>query len=297
MKKTVIGLMAIVLTASFLFTLSACGNKKNDTTTAAATTAENDSVSQNITTAAEQTTAVQVATGETTTTAGTTSVAGETTTKAGTTAPVTAAEIVSYYNAAANKAKADKPGYTLVTTNVIGDITSSYGSIQWLAGKVVPMFSTDPITTTVSKGDSSLFPVKGQSYGGKVEVSSLKDTNGAVIADKGTAYEITLNFKDEKLSDLPSDVTKVRHGQAFNLLTKDLVNVEIESFSWIVKIVKFAPTYTGCYVNCKIDKATGNLKNATYYCVNKSDVEAKVGFTTFDANVFFGNKEEYTLNY
>lgn len=293
MKKKISGLLAIMLVLSFVFSFAACGKKDDVQTTAPGeTTTIADTTAPEVTTAEGETTTIEATTAE-----GDTTAVGETTTAGTLKAPSTAAEIVAYYNAAANKAKADKPGYTLTTTNVIGEITSSYGLIQSLAGRVVPMFSTDPVTTTVAKGDSSSFPVKDQSYGGKVEVSSLKDSGGAVIADKGTYYEITLNFKDEKLNDLPTDVTKVRHGQAFNLLTKQLVDDEIQKFSWIVKIVKFSPNYTGCYVKCKIDKATGNLLSGTYYCVNKSDVEAKVGFTTFDANVFFGNKEEYKLNY
>lgn len=294
MKKKMSGLFAIMLVLSFVFSFAACGKKDETKTTAPGeTTATQDTTAPELTTVEGETTALE----ETTATGETTAV-GETTTAVNPAAvPTTPAEIVAYYNTAANKAKTDKPGYTLVTTNIIGEITSSYGLIQSLANRVVPMFSTDPVTTTVPKGDSSSFPVKSQSYGGKVEVSSLKASGGAVIADKGTYYEITLNFKDEKLSDLPVDVTKVRHGQAFNLLTKQLVDDEIQKFSWIVKIEKFSPNYTGCYVNCKIDKATGNLLSGTYYCVNNSEVEAKVGFTTFDANVFFGNKEEYKLNY
>lgn len=220
---------------------------------------------------------------------------GETTTnEQGAKAPSTVAEIVAYYNAAANKVKVDKPGYTLTTTNVIGEITSSSGSIEWLAGQIVPRFSTDPVVTTAPKGDNGKFPVKGQSYGSKLEPSSLKN---ATIIDKGTYYEIKMNFKDEKLSDLPKDITKTKHGQAFNVLSYDEVYNETDKFKAFANIQSFAPTYSGSYIQCKIEKSTGNLLEAIYYCVNTSVIKAKALGANIDANVPFGNKEAYKLNY
>lgn len=297
MKKKLIVILALVLAVSTMLTFAACnrGGKDDPTTTAAVedTTAEGDTTAVTEEPTSEgDTTAV---TDEPTSEGDTTAPDGETTTnKEGAKAPSTVAEIVAYYNAAANKVKADKPGYTLTTTNVIGNITSSSGLIEGLAGRIVPMFSTEPAVTTTPKGDNGKFPIKGQNYGSKLEASSLKN---ATIIDKGTYYEIKMNFKDEKLADLPKDITKTKHGQAFNVLSYDEVYNETDKFKLIAKVESFAPTYSGSYIQCKIEKSTGNLLEATYYCVNTSVIKAKVGFSTIDATVPFGNKEAYKLNY
>ncbi|NLX93824.1 MAG: hypothetical protein GXZ02_08190 [Clostridiales bacterium] len=296
MKKNFTGILSILLAFSLFFSLAACGKDEKETTTAAATTVADETTTVEETTLDSETTVAE----ETTLPEETTQPGVESTDTTGqtTSAPITAAEIVAYYNTAANKAKKDKPAYTLTTTNIIGDITSSSGLIEGLAKKVVPMFPTDPLpTVSVEKGNGSTLPVVGQNYGGKVEVSSLLDKNGATCVDKGSYYEITLKFKPEKLNGLPTDVTKIRHGQAFNMLTQQLVDNETDKFKIIVKIEKFAPNYHDSYVKCAIDKATGNMLSGTYYCVNNSDVVAKVGFSTIDANIFFGNKEEFTYKY
>ncbi|MEI6578049.1 MAG: Ig-like domain-containing protein, partial [Eubacteriales bacterium] len=162
-----------------------------------------------------------------------------------TTKPTTIADIVSYYNLASNKAKKDKPGFTLVTTNIIGKITSSSGFIQSVAGTVVGMFNTKPTISTVAKGSNGDLPVQGQSYGSKLLPGSLKS---ATCVDKGSVYEITLNFKDEKLSALPTDPTKTNHGQALNVLSASDISVQTDKFKAIVKVQQFAPTYTGSYI-------------------------------------------------
>jgi len=303
MKKGFTGFLAILLAVSFIFIFTGCGKTGNVTTTAAATTAAGET-----TTAAGETTTAAVTTtaaGETTTAAGVTTtaavttVAGQTTTvvpttKPSTTKPVTVAQIVAYYNAASNKAKIDKPGFTLVTTNIIGKITSPSSVIQGLAGTVVGMFNTKPTTTTTAKGSNGDLPVQGQSYGSKLVPSSLKS---ASCVDKGTYYAITLNFKDEKLSALPVDPLKTNHGQALNVLSASDISVQTDKFKSLVTIQEFAPTYSGSYISCTIDKATGNLKTATYYLNTIATVKAKVLFSTMSATVPFGIKNEYTLKY
>lgn len=303
MKKKFTGILSILLAFSLIFSLAACGKDKKDeeeTTTSVETTVSDENTMPDETTempSDETTTQLTDETG--TAPSGETASNTDATTANPSSAPKTVAEIVAYYNAAANKAKKEKPAYTLVTTNIIGDITSSSSLLEGIAKRVVPMFSEDLIPTTVNvkKGDGSSLPVKDQNYGAKVEASSLTAKNGAICIDKGSYYEITLNFKPEKLNSLPVDVTKIRHGQAFNMLTQKLVDDETDRFKAIVKIVKFAPEYHDCYVKCKIEKATGNILSGTYECVNNSDVEAKIGFTTFDVNIFFGNREEFTFKY
>lgn len=288
MKKKITVLIAILMALSFVFLLAAC-NKDGKETTAAATTAAGETTAQSDTTGTDETTAA-----EATTLPGDTTAAGETTSAGTVKAPSTPAEIVTYYNAASNKAKADKPGFTLVTTNIIGKITSSSGLIQSVAGTVVGMFDTKPTTSTTAKGSNGDLPVQNQSYGSKLVPSSLKS---AACVDKGSTYEITLKFNDEILSALPTDPTKTKHGQALNVLSASDISVQTDKFKAIVKVTEFAPTYTGSYIICTVDKATGNMKTATYFLNTQASVKAKLGFSVLDAAVPFGIKNEYTLNY
>lgn len=288
MKKKFSAFIAIILVISVAFLLPACGKDEKETTTSAASTSAG-------TTAAGDTTAAETSAADATTLPGDTTAIGETTTAVNPAkAPSTAAEIVAYYNAASNKAKADKPGFTLVTTNIIGKITSSSSLIQSVAGTVVGMFDQKPTTTTTAKGSNGDLPVQNQSYGSKLVPSSLKS---AACVDKGSTYEITLKFNDEVLSALPTDPTKTNHGQALNVLSASDISVQTDKFKAIVKVTEFAPTYTGSYIICTVDKATGNMKTATYYLNTQASVKAKLGFSVLDASVPFGIKNEYTLNY
>ncbi|MEI6578833.1 MAG: hypothetical protein WCN92_05145, partial [Eubacteriales bacterium] len=87
------------------------------------------------------------------------------------------------------------------------------------------------------------------------------------------------------------------HGQALNVLSASDISVQTDKFKAIVKVQEFAPTYTGSYIKCTVDKATGNLKTATYYLNTQASVKAKLGFSVLDASVPFGIKNAYTLKY
>jgi hypothetical protein len=157
------------------------------------------------------------------------------------------------------------------------------------------MFSQSPTTTTVAKGSNGDLPVQHQNYGSKLVPSSLKS---ASCIDNGSYYTITLNFKDEKLSALPTDPTKTNHGQALNVLSASDISVQTDKFKTFVTIQEFAPTYSGSYINCTIDKATGHLKTATYYLNTIATVKAKPPiFSAVTATVPFGIKNAYTLKY
>ncbi len=213
--------------------------------------------------------------------------------------PETPAEIAAYYNAAANKVKKESPKYDLVITNIIGNITSSSKFINGLIKQIVPMFSTDPANFNQDNAQSSAntgIPVYKQNYGGKVEASSLKS---ATCVDKGSYYEITMKFKDEKLSALPTQaqVPNTRHGQAFNMLTKEIVDNETVKFKAIAKLDTFAPTYHDSYVVARIEKATGRMLYTELECRNTSDVVAKIVGASLDVSVEFGNNQKFTYKY
>lgn len=293
----VVLLLVISVTSVFkLFKNSPAAETETTTQEVSGETTVEDTTAPAETTAAVETTAE----GETTT-EGQTTAQNETTTLGQTTVkpdakPTTMEEIVAYYNAAANKVRKDKPGFTKVNQAEIGEITSPSSTIQGIAKAVIPMFSgaQKPTTTTVNKGGSGDFPVKGQSYGSKLQASYL---SSATCKDKGSYYEITMKFKDEKLADLPADPAKTRHGSAMNVLSAAEVYDQTDKFKSIVKVTKFAPTYSGSYIECTIDKATGNMKSVTFYFRTIANVVAKPLVGTIEASVPFAIRDTYTLKY
>ncbi len=305
MKKKITSILAIISIFALIFSLAACGKKVDDPTSTSTSAAETNAQTTNEDTTAELPSEdvsedISETAGETDTTANDTddtTASGDKTTSANANkAPETFDEIAAYYNAAANKVKKENPKYTMVLTNIIGDITSSNGLINSVIPKVVPMFSTEPETFTQDTVKDTGIPVYGQNYGGKVQASSLSK---ATCSDKGSYYEIRMDFKEEKLSSLPTkaSVPNTRHGQAFNVLVKEIVDDQVSSFSWIVKLSTFAPTYKDSYVVAHIEKSTGRMLYTELKCTNNSSVEAKIGFTTIDAQVYFGNNQKFTYKY
>lgn len=297
MKK----ILAILLITSILLAFGACGGKDEATTT---TTTTNETTVADETTTAEETTAAAettVITDETTvastetTVAAETTVTAETTTVAGT-KPEGVDAIVTYFNTAVNQIKTDKPGYSHSNSHVIGNITSSSGFIETVAGWIVPMFDADPVVKTVAKGAShNDYPVAGQSWSSKLEPGSVKS---ATCTESGNNYVIEIKLKSESLSDLPSSPTSTNHGKVMTVLSADEVYVETERFKSFAEIKSFAPVYRDSYIKCTINKTTGKVVSSEYYFSTVASVNAKAKlFGDLDATVPFAIKDVYTLNY
>ncbi|NLP47470.1 MAG: hypothetical protein GX345_00830 [Clostridiales bacterium] len=310
MKKRFSSLLAVIMVFALVFSLAACGKNKDDNTSTNGDSTSSEVVSDNISTEdasqgesesqdesesqneSEEDSQASDNTEDDTGSSENGSEKTEPTDKK----PQTADEIAAYYNAAANKVKKENPKFTMVLTNIIGDISSSNSMINSLIPRVVPLFSTDPETFNQDTVVDTSIPVYKQNYGGKVQGSSLSK---ATCDDKGTYYEIRMDFKDEALKSLPTNasVPNTRHGQAFNVLTQEIVDDQVKSFSWIVTLGTFAPTYNKSYIIARIDKATGRMLYTELKCTNTSEVVAKVGFSTLDAKVNFGNKQQFTYKY
>ncbi|NLB37019.1 MAG: hypothetical protein GX824_06950 [Clostridiales bacterium] len=211
--------------------------------------------------------------------------------------PTTKAEIVAYFNAAANKVKIDKPGYDLMVTNIIGDITSSNSIIESLASRIVPMFPQDPAPGKgASKGEShNNFPAKGQSWASKLSASAVSQ---AQCIEKEKYYEIKITLAEEALADLPKNPAATKHGSVMNVLSADEIYEQTDKFKFIANVKYFAPTFSGSYITCIIEKDTGNMKSAVYYCSTIASVKAKpILGSEITATVPFAIKEEYSVKY
>lgn len=248
-------------------------------------------------------------TGEATTGTAATTNAGEETTAVSTTGPTlslsplsTTAEIVSFFNAAANKVKQEKPGYTFTSKanadkkNIaVSDNVPFHSMIASFAASSINSAKKDAVT--ISKGAShDDFPVKGQNWASKLDATAL---TSASLKENGNYYEIELKFKDEKLPALPEKNNTSAHGKAFSLLMNEDFHSEFGGFNTKfmginirVDNQKFEPTYKGSTIKCKIDKA-GNMVSAVYYLNTSSDVDMLVKVNKKD--YLIGIKLEYSM--
>ncbi|HZK39383.1 MAG TPA: hypothetical protein VFD23_04440, partial [Clostridia bacterium] len=218
----------------------------------------------------------------------------------------TKAEIVELFNAAANQVKRDKPGYVFTTKSnadekniILPENIPFRAAISKFIASAINKTSKDPVTIA-KKANHNDFPVKGQSWGSKLEPSALKS---ATYVDKGDYYEIELKFKDEKLTSLPDISEQTAHGKAFSvLLDKEFqeafggfdANLLVVKVS--VNIQKFEPEYKDSTIKCTVDKA-GRMKTAVYYLNIISRVETGVNVNkqnhVLDIQLAYSVTDEY----
>ncbi|MDR1927938.1 MAG: hypothetical protein LBQ33_04795 [Oscillospiraceae bacterium] len=210
--------------------------------------------------------------------------------------PTTTAEIVAYFNAAANKVKTAKPGYSHKARTIIDDkkVSSPNGFINTVAPPIINMakgfWSDWSEPNVVAKGSNhNDFPVSGQSWSSKLDPSWVKS---ATCTTQGSSYKIRIVLKDERVATLPTDQTKTKHGQVIKAFTKGEIADGASEMG--VDISTFDCTYSGNYIEYTVDIATGNVKSATYYTSATVHLIAKYGLTV-DATLPLAQEHVYTF--
>lgn len=153
------------------------------------------------------------------------------------------AEIVSYFNKAANKVKTGKPGLTYVTTGKM----SAFG--------LSDDFSDDGVT---QKGQNlnQLFPVVGQSWASKLPASAVKSAE-RVLSNGVYTLKITMNDEKDVLN-----ISNSAHGKVFFFMdTEQLKEMMKESG---LEVERLTNNFSGSTITCTIDAKTGNMLSATY---------------------------------
>jgi len=278
-------LFCIALACSFVLILASCGKIETPVAstdpTEIVTTTEVITTTETLdTTAIEESTTEEIAEEttieETTTLPGETTTIGETEVATTTTAtlkiPSTVAEIVTYYNDAANKVKNAKPGYSFTEQT---NINSIFGGAQWLVN-IVNRAITDetPQAATIAKGaNHNDFAVPGKDWASKLNASAVQS---ATCTEKGGVYEIRINMKREVKPDLPRNVEDHQHGRAFKVYNAGMIYGVMAGYENLGAITKFAPTYRDCYIVCTIDKTTGDMKTAQYYLTFDAEIEGRL---------------------
>lgn len=209
----------------------------------------------------------------------------ETTPAAPSGAPQTKAEIVAYFNTAANKIKTDA---SKVTRNfedlqhneeklVLPSALQSVGS-----GLISQFLKKDETPVDYTGADiTAQFPVKGQSFVSNTTEADIKD---ATCTDEGDSYRIKLNYVDAV------DPSNTSVANAFNIINPD----DVYSAASMVK--NFTAQYYNATIECTVDKATGRITWISYTLPIVLSVTASL-IVTLDAQVGMTFIDDYSISY
>jgi hypothetical protein len=305
MKK----ILAMTLSLLLLVALfAACGDKKPEETTTKVTgetTTEEQTLDVDATEATteapeettEDTTTDLDATTDPDATAGAEATTVAVTTTATPKKPGTKAEILTYFNTIANRVKTEKPGFVWKDRTIIDDkkISSPNAFINTISPPIINMakgvWSNWSDDRVVKKGDNhdGDFPVGGQSWSSRLKPEWVKS---ATCTESGNTYHIHIVLNDERVPELPEDPLTTIHGQVIKAFAKGEIADGASSVG--VNIEKFDALYSGSYIDCTVDKNTGNFKSATYYVSCIATLKAKLGFTV-EATLPLAQEKVYTF--
>lgn len=289
-KGLIIALVIILLFGSGNF-LGGVFSKKTQVTSDSSTTApQTQAPTQAPATQApatqEQTTAAPA--GEQTTAASAS--AGDSTTAApadqsSTGASMSKADIVKLFNESANKIKT---GASKVTRNWQDyqhneDKTVLPSALQSIGKPLISKFLKKNETPLELTGEDikKVYPVAGEDFVSKTTEADLAD---ATCTDDGTSYNIVLKFNE------CTDPVGSGCANAFTLIKES----DVKGNAPIVQ--SFSCKLYDAQIECKIDKATGNMTWARYTLPMVLSVTAKV-LVTIDASVGMTFVDDYTIAY
>lgn len=206
--------------------------------------------------------------------------------------PATKAEIVAYFNAAANKVKAEKPGVTKteeISFHVKGDgmIASIANTVQ-NALKKNGTLTPDPITVKKGASHNAVFPVENQSWSSRLSSDAVAS---ASCTEKNGAYTLIIRMKDEHISyEQAKKPLQTKHGQVVDILKTSEIEEQMQSLKRFVTLHDLDQTYSGTTITCTIDPNSGKMRSARYLIISNAVIKASaplVGDATVDATVTF----------
>ena len=289
-KKGIVIVLAIVLlfsSGNLLGSLMSAGkNVETASSTSAAQTTTAPAATQPATTAPAATESTAPANNDAPA-ADSTAPAADSTAPAGnnTGAPSSKADIVKLYNESANKIKtsASKVTRNYEDLQHNSEYTEMPGALQSIGSGLISSFlKKDETPVDYTGADiTANYPVKGESYVSQITEADLSD---ATCTDDGTNYNITLKFNE------CTDPSGNGCAAAFNIIKPD----EVYSAAKVVK--SFSVRYYDASIECKIDKATGNMTWAKFTLPMVMSVTAQV-VMTLDAKVGMTFIDDYTITY
>jgi len=304
MAKLLKSILALGIAALLVFALAAC--KGNDKPTEAPTT---DPIIDETTT--EQPTVDVIGTGdEDPTTEPTTDEAIDPTTvdpsattdpntptteAVTTTIPKTKEEIVTYYNAAVQKVKTDKPGY------VKNDRTLVDEERIWISSKLLDAVAPGIlklVKNSFSGWSDDSVKAKGSDHNGFPPTVDINPNwiKSATCTESGNNYVIRINLNEERVPTLPTDNKTTTIGKIMDNGVHTTGSIKDGAADVGVDISKWDAKYSG-YINATINKNTGAIVQAFYYVDCLADVTVKVPLIPAqDATVPLATETRYTFN-
>lgn len=210
--------------------------------------------------------------------------------------PSTAAEIVAYFNAAANKVKTEKPGLT--KTEKISFQVQGDGTIAGIANQVQKALKNtlnpDPITVKKGASHDAVFPVENQPWASRLSADAV---SSASCVEKNGAYLITIRLKDEHISyEQAKKPLQTRHGQVVDILKTSEIEEQMKSLSWLITLHNLDQTYSGTTITCTVDRQSQKMRSAHYQIISRAVIQASapiVGDTTVNATLTFNQEYQF----
>jgi len=252
MKKKILKVIGVLFIALLL---SACGRSSR-----AHDEQPTLPVMLDVTTTTEQTT-----TEPTTTTEQTTTTEAPTTTTA-TPTPQTVAEIVAFYNTAANRVKTARPGYSLTSRTIIDDRRVQ---VPWAFRAIAPgvirmtqsLWGSWSEPEVVARGaNHNDFFAQGQPWSSRLQPDWVQS---ATLQQVGQEYHITIAMHDEHVPVLPHDGATTRHGQVMTVFTHADIMDGVENLLGI-DILAWDALYSGSYLQARVCSRTHNLLHVRF---------------------------------
>lgn len=202
-------------------------------------------------------------------------------------------DVVNYFNKAINNVKPNAKEVTLTKEtnsqagNISGDLPKTLTS---MADSLVSANMGDKDLSSVSPATSvedknAMFPVENESWSSKLTADDIESKE---VVDNGSSYVITLYIK----ADEPSTDTahgNGHNGKVFSVVMPSIVTDNAGPAASIIKDVKTG--HSDGYVKVTVDKASGNVTEATYYFVWTLSLTA----LSKNVSIPFGLEKDFTI--
>lgn len=202
-------------------------------------------------------------------------------------------DVVNYFNKAINNVKPNAKEITLTKEknsqagSVSGDLPKTLTS---MADSLIASNMGDKDVSTVSPATSvedknAMFPVENENWSSQLTADDIESKE---VVDNGSSYVITLNIK----ADEPSTDTahgNGHNGKVFSVVMPSIVTDNAGPAASIIKDVKTG--HSDGYVKITVDKASGNVTEATYYFVWTLSLTA----LSKNVSIPFGLEKNFTI--
>lgn len=210
---------------------------------------------------------------------------------------MTNAQIIEYFNKAANDAKSNSKSITQLfcKNSQASKPEINNNTIKKLADSLISQNMGEDskkanVTYSSAADKKEKFPVKNQSWSSKLTMSDVKSVTKTT---SGTTDTVTIKLVDDTTPNITPG--NGHAGKAFSIITKDqIVEGAGGAGMAVIKEESIKITFKDCRIIAKIDSKTGKLQNVNYYQTWILSLSTKIGL---DVTVSFGLEEEFKINW